>query len=64
MKMALAAAFFLTILTWIFFDLAIQNAKLGPQATSVVFGFWFGLGLIIRWLYGRFVPRKSRGQGE
>jgi len=41
-KVALGAAFVLTLGTWIFFYQAVPAAPpLGPPGTTVVFGAWF-----------------------
>ena len=62
---ALVGSFVLTIVTWVivFFDSATTQAPLNASETTFVFGCWFVVVYIARWLWLKF-RSKRRAQTE
>lgn len=61
-KICAPVAFLLTFATWLFFTYGSPVAGLqlsNPQQIAFVFGFWFVLAVVVRWLV-RLV-RKPQG---
>jgi len=65
LRFALVGSFVLTIITWVvfFFDSATTQAPLNPSETTFVFGCWFVVVYIARWLWLKF-RNARRAQTE
>jgi hypothetical protein len=59
-KVAFGAAFLLTLATWVFFYIKLPDAPLGPAATTVVFGSWFIIALIGKWVWTKIQKRGEK----
>jgi hypothetical protein len=62
-KFSVLPSAFLTLVTWLFFkySTATADAPLTVAETAFVFGVWFALTLITRWIWRRF-SKKPEGE--
>jgi membrane protein implicated in regulation of membrane protease activity len=59
-KILAPTAFLLTFVTWVFFYLALPDAPLNAQSTTVVFAVWFLLAAAALWIWRHVHSPRSK----